>query len=87
LTFSLSDNGRETLLEVNHLIPAAEGGRTVAENLQTLCDECNRGRSPFSQDRKAVKGMGSHLKEKAGISISMKRGSATRRGSERYRKA
>ena len=36
--------GRETLLEVDHIIPVSEGGRTVAENLQTLCEQCNGGK-------------------------------------------
>lgn len=31
-------------LEVDHIIPRAEGGESVLWNLQTLCDECNRGK-------------------------------------------
>lgn len=30
------------LLEIDHIIPVAEGGETVADNLQTLCWRCNR---------------------------------------------
>jgi 5-methylcytosine-specific restriction endonuclease McrA len=37
-------NGKETLLEVDHIIPVAEGGKTIAENLQTLCSQCNIGK-------------------------------------------
>lgn len=33
-------------LEVNHIIPIARGGRTVALNLHTLCDECH-DKMPF----------------------------------------
>lgn len=32
-------------LEVDHLVPASKGGSDVIENLQTLCFECNRGKS------------------------------------------
>ena len=30
------------LLEVDHIIPVAKGGKTEASNLQTLCWRCNR---------------------------------------------
>lgn len=33
-----------TKLEVDHIIPVSKGGKTVPENLQTLCFECNRGK-------------------------------------------
>lgn len=32
-------------LHVDHIIPVAKGGKTVRENLRTLCDECNLGKS------------------------------------------
>ena len=32
------------LLEVDHIIPVARGGRSVPENLQTLCWKCNRSK-------------------------------------------
>ena len=32
------------LLEIDHIIPVAKGGRTVEENLQTLCWKCNRAK-------------------------------------------
>ena len=31
-------------LEVDHIIPVAKGGKTVAFNLRTLCENCNRGK-------------------------------------------
>ena len=33
------------LLEIDHIIPIAKGGRTEKENLQTLCWKCNRSKS------------------------------------------
>lgn len=33
------------LLEIDHIIPVAKGGRTVENNLQTLCWRCNREKS------------------------------------------
>lgn len=30
------------LLEIDHIIPVAKGGKTIPENLQTLCWRCNR---------------------------------------------
>ena len=39
---------RETVaslvLEVDHVIPWSKGGETIAENLQLLCFDCNRGK-------------------------------------------
>ncbi len=32
------------LLEVDHIIPVSKGGKTVPENLQTLCWRCNRSK-------------------------------------------
>lgn len=31
-------------LHVDHIIPVAKGGRTIASNLRTLCDRCNMGK-------------------------------------------
>ena len=33
------------LLEIDHIIPVAKGGRTTEDNLQTLCWKCNRVKS------------------------------------------
>ena len=32
-------------LHVDHILPVAKGGKTVPENLRTLCDQCNLGKS------------------------------------------
>lgn len=32
-------------LHVDHIIPIAKGGKTVPDNLQTLCERCNLGKS------------------------------------------
>jgi hypothetical protein len=32
-------------LEVDHIIPVSKWGRTVEENLQTVCRDCNKGKS------------------------------------------
>lgn len=37
-------NGPGVKLEVDHIIPVAEGGSDALDNLQTLCFECNRGK-------------------------------------------
>lgn len=33
------------LLEVDHIIPVSKGGKTIKDNLQTLCWKCNRTKS------------------------------------------
>lgn len=39
---------RETKLEVDHIMPVAKGGKTSLDNLETLCIDCNRGKSDLS---------------------------------------
>jgi 5-methylcytosine-specific restriction endonuclease McrA len=33
------------VLHVDHIVPWCKGGETVMENLQTLCERCNRGKA------------------------------------------
>jgi ATP adenylyltransferase len=35
---------RESVLDVDHIIPRSRGGRTAPENLQVLCAKCNRSK-------------------------------------------
>ncbi len=35
----------EVVLEIDHIIPYSTGGETAEDNLQTLCKECNRGKT------------------------------------------
>lgn len=37
-----------TILVVDHVIPWVDGGETVVENLQTLCEPCNGGKSDLT---------------------------------------
>jgi len=37
--------GDNIKLHVDHILPIARGGKTVSENLQTLCDACNLGKT------------------------------------------
>jgi 5-methylcytosine-specific restriction endonuclease McrA len=38
-------------LHVDHIMPIAKGGKTVPDNLQTLCDRCNLGKSDKFDDK------------------------------------
>ena len=31
-------------LHVDHIVPVSRGGESVMSNLQTLCEDCNRGK-------------------------------------------
>ena len=37
-------------LEVDHIRPVSKGGKTVPENLRTLCFDCNRGKGDQTED-------------------------------------
>lgn len=36
---------KNSRLEIDHIIPVAQGGTNELSNLQTLCEDCNRGKS------------------------------------------
>jgi hypothetical protein len=40
--FTCQNCGSRRLLEADHVYPESKGGKTVPENLQTLCQTCNR---------------------------------------------
>lgn len=42
---SPAKDGGITRLHVDHIVPWSKGGETVLENLQTLCEKCNLGKS------------------------------------------
>lgn len=44
------------ILEVDHIKPWSEGGETVMENLQTLCQECNGGKSNLPLNKEENEG-------------------------------
>lgn len=37
-------------LHIDHIIPWSKGGKTVLENLQTLCSQCNLGKSDLDPE-------------------------------------
>lgn len=42
---SPAKDGGMTQLHVDHVVPWSHGGQTVMDNLQTLCEKCNLGKS------------------------------------------
>ena len=42
--------GKEEKLEIDHIIPISEGGKTTKSNLRTLCFKCNRGKGNESEN-------------------------------------
>ncbi|MCX6497188.1 MAG: HNH endonuclease [Arthrobacter sp.] len=37
--------GKTAELVLDHIVPVSKGGGTEKENLQTVCHECNQGKS------------------------------------------
>ena len=47
------------VLQIDHILPVSRGGKTVLDNLQTLCDRCNRGKgASLSPDLRPKRGSG-----------------------------
>ena len=38
------------VLRIDHIVPWSRGGKTIDSNLQTLCEECNQGKSNRRQE-------------------------------------
>jgi len=38
-------SGKDSRLEIDHIIPVSNGGTSKRNNLRTLCFECNRGKA------------------------------------------
>jgi 5-methylcytosine-specific restriction enzyme A len=55
----------ETELEVDHVVPRAKGGSDDDDNLQTLCQPCNRGKGVGELKKRAPRGniATKHVKE------------------------
>jgi HNH endonuclease len=45
----------DATLNIDHIVPRALGGRSVASNLQVLCEECNLGKSKAAPEQWLVK--------------------------------
>jgi 5-methylcytosine-specific restriction endonuclease McrA len=41
-----------TKLHIDHIVPFSKGGKSTLENLQTLCEECNPGKSDSELEMK-----------------------------------
>jgi 5-methylcytosine-specific restriction endonuclease McrA len=44
--------GNNISLEVDHIVPWGEGGETIEQNLHTLCNRCNGGKSNLPKLKK-----------------------------------
>jgi len=42
--------GKEEKIEIDHIVPILEGGKTIKSNLRTLCFKCNRGKGKDNEN-------------------------------------
>jgi hypothetical protein len=54
-TLDQHEYGTKVKLEVDHIIPLKQGGRTIEENLWTLCSRCNAGKKSLLAYPETVK--------------------------------
>jgi hypothetical protein len=43
------------VLHVDHIVPFSKGGKTVVENLRSLCEDCNLGKGSTHNSRPLIK--------------------------------
>ncbi|MBE0566223.1 MAG: HNH endonuclease [Krumholzibacteria bacterium] len=60
-------------LQVDHVVPVADGGTDIITNLAALCADCNRGKSSYhfgdySSIRIVPPGLSAHFHYKSGVS-------------------
>jgi predicted RNA-binding Zn-ribbon protein involved in translation (DUF1610 family) len=67
-----------TRLHVDHIVPIAKGGKSVPNNLRSLCERCNVGKSSKLEDdiieETSLKETESFLCEKCGAKLILRKG-------------